>query len=134
MPRRKKLLPRIYTRGGVLERMLAKRKVEGPNSRTACWRWLGAHSQKVRKGRVVGPPRPVVWLGPDQDSPVLPVARVALSFYDGVELDQREDLEAGHVKCTNAWCWNPRHLAWRTKAENREDRLKQYGSAWGRIK
>jgi hypothetical protein len=121
--KQKETFKRIRGKGGLIERMRAHLRVE-PNG---CWRWVGAHSQKVHRGKKKGPSRPVVWLGPHQDSPVVHVARVALSLVDGVPLSDREGLEAAHVECINAWCWNPEHLAWRTPEGNRLDRVLQYG-------
>lgn len=99
-------MARIYVRGPVLERMMRRRIVVGEDPVLCCWRWNGAHSKKTRKGYRDSPSRPVVRLGPGLG--IYPVARLMLSFHDGVPLDQRGDLESGHVKCANPW-WSWYH-------------------------
>lgn len=107
---------------------IAKRfweKVDNTAGPDACWRWLGAFSQKRNH-----PPRPVFWVmrvgapaaGRTHGAQLLvPAMRMALVLDGGTQLWEHEGQEARH-KCANAWCVNPAHGCWGSKQDNTDDR------------
>jgi hypothetical protein len=87
-------------------------------SRRGCWSWTGATSKKRDGAR-----RPAIQVG-GRGSRVVLVARLALALKDGVPLERRVGVEAGH-RCHQHWCVNPAHLEWQTRGEN-EDAKQEY--------
>ena len=55
--------------------------------------------------------------------------RLALSLATGVPMS--DPREAAHGECHNRSCINPRHLSWKTRSENQQDRLRDGTDARG---
>jgi HNH endonuclease len=57
---------------------------------------------------------------------VVSVHVVACEFVNG---SRPEDMEAAHGPCHNRLCFNPRHLSWKTRRDNKLDRHRD-GTGW----
>lgn len=91
-------------------------KIRRGKNRDACAIWTGATARKR------GSRRPKIRVGGNFSRHVV-VARVLLVLKDRVPLWIRDDakLEAAH-ECGHYWCVNVRHLAWKTRVENENDK------------
>ena len=95
-------------------RFLSKIDFPADGDLCACWPWLGAFSRGGtggafrNYGAIKGP-----------GGRVFRAIRGSLSLADGVALERRGDLEAGHAPfCARPACVNPGHLEWCTKSAN----------------
>lgn len=85
-----------------------------------CWEWVGAYSEKQRRGSA---PRPVIQLG-GRGSAVVHVFRIMLSLFDGTPLGERGAFQAAHrpSMCRlGARCVNPLHGYWAGQGQNQRD-------------
>ncbi len=112
---------KLFTRRPLHERFFDYVDMSG--GLDACWPWTGATKVSrggARRGKIRGDsPEPGV------PGRLLLAHRVSLALYtDGVI--PGPEVECAHT-CDNPICVNPRHLEWKSHAENMADYIRKFG-------